>query len=285
MNRADRRRRQRSEKKAAASRVRKTPSSENGAAGNTAIDGMKLIEAVHAGADIPKHTDILHADDMVGQLPFLKLYQDCIDASGTTMESWKSLRRIGRARNLARYFNYSLGLGGAAIECGVYKGFSALLMARIWQAKDLAFSGKGLHIVDSFAGLSPPVVDDLVDNGQPDEGVLYHQAGHFAVPLEHVRDVLSGYPDIMAYKGWIPEVLSHIPDQTWSFVHIDVDLYEPTKAAAEYFLPRLAPGGIMINDDFDSPLFPGGGSGWREALGDRSYAVLDTGQAVYIHNA
>ena len=47
-----------------------------------------------------------------------------------------------------------------------------------------------------------------------------------------------------------------------SFVHLDVDLYEPTRACLDYFLPRLSPGGFVICDDYGAPTFPGAARAW-----------------------
>ncbi len=70
----------------------------------------------------------------------------------------------------------------------------------------------------------------------------------------------------------------------WSFVHVDVDLYEPTLACLEYFVPRLAPGGVIINDDYGSQSFPGAGRAWDlyfEDFGLPAFA-LEGGQSVFI---
>ncbi|RPI42795.1 MAG: class I SAM-dependent methyltransferase, partial [Betaproteobacteria bacterium] len=56
------------------------------------------------------------------------------------------------------------------------------------------------------------------------------------------------FPGVAVHAGWIPEVLSSLPSSAWSYVHIDVSLYEPTLAALEYFYPRLSPGGVILCD-------------------------------------
>ena len=104
-------------------------------------------------------------------------------------------------------------------------------------------------------------------------------------PLQRQRkDVMSSFPEVRYHKGWIPEVLETLPEQEWAFVHIDVDLYEPTLGCLEYFVPRMVKGGCILNDDFSSPMFPGGYSGWREYCERHglSYVILDSGQSVLI---
>lgn len=106
--------------------------------------------------------------------------------------------------------------------------------------------------------------------------------GDAAAPVEHVKALLQTFPGLGIHKGWIPDVFKKLPSMRWSFVHIDVDLYEPTLACLEFFFPQLAPGGIIICDDYGTPLFPGAGKAWRSYCRERQipFAVLDTGQAV-----
>jgi predicted O-methyltransferase YrrM len=83
-------------------------------------------------------------------------------------------------------------------------------------------------------------------------------------------------------RGWIPERFDIVSDKTFSIVHIDVDLYQPTRDALEFFYPRLNPGGLMICDDYGSVACPGA----KKAVDDfckrlgKVPAALTTGQAV-----
>ena len=89
-----------------------------------------------------------------------------------------------------------------------------------------------------------------------DIGTTYQQA--FIVRTADRHGVPSSNACLKAFhKGWIPDVFSDLPETEWSFVHIDVDLYEPTLAAFQYFFPRLSTGGIIICDDYSYSLFPG----------------------------
>ena len=182
-----------------------------------------------------------------------------------------------------QYFDYSLGLEGSRAECGVFEGFSALLMAEIHRQHDPEFRGGRFHLIDSFEGLSEPTPEDIPGGGAPGTGAPFKK-GHFAVPMDKVQDAMSSFPEVRYHKGWIPEVLETLPEQEWAFVHIDVDLYEPTLGCLEYFVPRMVKGGCILNDDFSSPMFPGGYTGWREYCErhNLSYVILDSGQSVFI---
>lgn len=255
----------------------------------TPFEHNEFLEHAHRNLDIDRSQEILFAGANIGHLAFLPLYRSCMERTGTTVGGWKVFRRAQRALILARYFDHSLSVSGARVECGVFRGFSALMLAMVAQMRDQSFDGAGFHLVDSFEGLSTPTPGDAIGVERFPDGrerpVFPHPAGQFATPVDHVRSVMADFPGAAFHKGWIPEIFSDLPETDWSFVHIDVDLFEPTKACLEYFLPRLAPGGVIVNDDFASPLFPGGGLSWQAVMEARglSYAVLDTGQAVYVN--
>ena len=53
------------------------------------------------------------------------------------------------------------------------------------------------------------------------------------------------------------EVFENEGERSYSFVHIDVDLYEPTLASHRYFFNRLSKGGVIVCDDYGFRQFPG----------------------------
>lgn len=189
---------------------------------------LKFLEHVQRDAPVAAHLDVLFQGAVVGSEAFLPLYRDCLEKSETSVGSWKTFRRAQRALTLARYFDQTLPLDGLRVECGVLRGFSALMLARIARMRVPGFSGAGLHLVDSFEGLSPPSAPDAIAMREYESGrtepIYSHQGGHFATPADHVRGVLADYPDIGIHKGWIPDAFAALPDAQWSFVHIDVDL-------------------------------------------------------------
>ncbi len=45
-------------------------------------------------------------------------------------------------------------------------------------------------------------------------------------------------------------------EDSFCFVHLDMDLYRPTLAGLRFFYPRLVAGGVMAVHDFFSSSFP-----------------------------
>jgi hypothetical protein len=49
----------------------------------------------------------------------------------------------------------------------------------------------------------------------------------------------------------MPRFFRENPYMRLAFVHVDVEVYEPTKVILEQCWPRLVPGGILALDDFN----------------------------------
>jgi O-methyltransferase len=163
------------------------------------------------------------------------------------------LRRRDRFLLLVRQFEKTLELDGMVAECGCFRGLSSYLLCSRIKRRDRAFDGAGYRIFDSFRGLSEPRSEDALsgaDVSAPHANDV--QAGRFAASLDEVRQALAPFPAISYFPGWIPSAFPQ-DDARYRFVHIDVDLYQPTKDSLEYFWPRLVPGARMVCDDYNWP--------------------------------
>ena len=83
-----------------------------------------------------------------------------------------------------------------------------------------------------------------------------------ALIAEYDRDrFLGNIPKVELIKGDItltaPAFIESHPHLLVSLLFIDCDLFEPTKAALETFLPRMPKGTILAFDELDNPLWPG----------------------------
>ena len=101
---------------------------------------------------------------------------------------------------------------------------------------------------NSFEGLSKP---SNADGGFWSKGDL--SAGE-SVVAENLAEFIDR---VVFHKGWIPDRFNEVSQKRFSFVHIDVDLYEPTKASIEFFYDRLNNGAVLICDDYGSGICPG----------------------------
>jgi hypothetical protein len=168
------------------------------------------------------------------------------------------------------------GVEGHFAECGVRYGKSSTFILTGAGPE----STKWLHVFDSFEGLSEPSDADVQAGGKSE-----WSKGDLAVAEDIVRQNLRDFGDRLAlHKGWIPDRFGDVADKTFSLVHVDVDLYEPTLASVEFFYPRVQSGGVIACDDYGSGHCPGAKRAIDEFFADKPENVLSltSGQSVVI---
>ncbi len=192
---------------------------------------------------------------------FNRLFEEGLEISKTLKRN-PDLAPKARFYNLIQFYCSTFSLEGETAEAGCLFGLSSFLMCGYERLKDPSFSGKGHHIFDSFVGLSTPTREDIqkdIENPYINKLLKRKEKGkhrHRSF-LEITKKTLSEFPDIQYNIGWIPEVFKNLPDREYRFVHVDVDLYEPTYASFEYFYPRLIKGGVIVCDDYGFVGWPG----------------------------
>lgn len=149
-----------------------------------------------------------------------------------------SLGRRVRLLNLAQLVRQTY-VAGAFAECGCFRGHSTHVIATMM---DLCGRQDPLYVFDSFEGLSPAGPEDLTDDDRTTnlQAALRRGSGMFAASLKEVKSNLADHPNIRYFPGWIPERFAEVADETFAFVHIDVDLYAPARDSLALLLS--APG-------------------------------------------
>jgi O-methyltransferase len=159
---------------------------------------------------------------------------------------------------------------GSLAECGTYRGATANLLGVA-----AARHGRRLHLFDSFEGLSSPGATDGT----------HWSAQDLSAPQDVVAAaVATTGAEFSLHPGWIPSRFNDVADQRFAFVHIDVDLYQPTIDSLRFFHPRMAPGGIMLLDDVGFITCPGATEAAQEWAAEAGEVVVDvpTGQGFVI---
>lgn len=168
---------------------------------------------------------------------------------------------------------------GDVCELGCRRGLSAYQIAHYMKKAD---SQKTFHIFDSFEGLSELSVYDKLNGSDQNETEIREK---FACPYEITNQNLNEFNFIRFYKGWIPDRFNEVEDRSFSFVHIDVDLYQPILDSIEFFFPRLINKGIMVFDDYGCSAFPGAKKAVDEylrTLSNSFFLSLPSGEAFLI---
>jgi O-methyltransferase len=150
-----------------------------------------------------------------------------------TRRERRSLQTAYEAYTVYSFAKSYSHLPGALAEVGVFQGASAKL---ICEAK----GDRELHLFDTFAGLP--------SSSDSDRGV--HRENQYHCSLESVQKYLNGYRAVHFYPGLFPDSAQNLPERKFSFVHLDVDLYQSTLSCLEYFYPRLLPGGVILSHDY-----------------------------------
>ncbi len=131
---------------------------------------------------------------------------------------------------------------GAMAELGVYRGASARLLHHYCPERKL-------YLFDTFSGFTET---DMTKESMP---VAYNQTRQFAdtnVALV-LRTIEPRNSNVTPVPGSFPaSITPEIRNEAFAFVHLDVDLEEPTRSGLEFFWPRLNPGGFLVVHDYNA---------------------------------
>lgn len=146
---------------------------------------------------------------------------------------------------------------GSIAEIGVFKGASAKLICK-------AKGDKKLYLFDTFEGL--PLTQEIDEK--------YFSTGQLAYEYEKVLKFLSTEKNIVISKGLFPAETGHVvTNEKFSFVHIDVDLYQATKDCLEFFYPRISTGGVILSHDYVT--IPGVRKAFDDFFKDKQEIILE----------
>jgi hypothetical protein len=149
------------------------------------------------------------------------------------------------------------GIQGDFVECGVWKGGSAGIMALALKNQK---SPRKLHLFDSFEGLPEPREEDGVQAAEYSGGVssgALQSVHQCEAGIDIVRDLLFGklrFPkqQVVFHQGWFQETVPNLgtePEKI-AILRLDGDWYESTKVCLEHLYDRVSKGGFIILDDY-----------------------------------
>ncbi|MBI5346575.1 MAG: class I SAM-dependent methyltransferase [Chlamydiae bacterium] len=150
---------------------------------------------------------------------------------------------------------------GAFAELGVYKGHSAKILHSLAPQKNL-------YLFDTFQGFSKN------DASFETEKVINLQ-NFTDTSINDVKKFISPSEKVHFCPGYFPDTASLVPsNEKFALVHLDADLYKPTKEALEFFYPRMVSGGLIIVHDYFSGSWPGVAKAVDEFLKDRAEKII-----------
>ena len=181
---------------------------------------------------------------------FLRAYERCRAFTMTSLPRmyalYQSVRHVVRNR-----------VPGAFVECGVWRGGSAMLAALVFAA--LGDTERQLCLYDTFAGMTEPSEVD-VDMRKTPASRRWRASQRGQVnewcyaSLEEVAGNMrsTGYPidHIQLVKGRVEDTIPVSAPDRIAILRLDTDWYESTRHELTCLYPRLSVNGVLIVDDY-----------------------------------
>lgn len=136
------------------------------------------------------------------------------------------------------------GVAGDVAEFGSYRGHSGWLIAKTLEGLG---SDRRVHLFDTFESFP-----------QEEAGVDYFWSGTHEVRLDEVRDKLSEFGAVRMVPGEFEQTVASSGVEQLSLAYVDCDSYRAVRYLSRaLFEDRLAPGGVMVFEDYGHPALLG----------------------------
>jgi len=170
---------------------------------------------------------------------------------------------------ITRYELYKkiIGIPGEIVECGVFKGngFAQWLKLRVMLEPGYSRRVIGFDTFDKV-----PLA--TIDEDEEPRRQFIEAAGDRSIALERLTDLLEKAgvnENVELVPGDIcetaPKFCEQFPALRIALLIVDVDFYEPTRAALDAFFHRVVKGGVVLLDDFGA--FEGANRAIEQHLG------------------
>jgi len=172
-----------------------------------------------------------------------------------TMTSVERMYALSEAVKYIIKFN----IPGDFVECGVWRGGSAMIIAHT--LLEIKETNRKIYLYDTFEGMSKPTEEDYlilqgdvyaIDEWKKSQKKNYNK-WCFSSLSEVQKNMLSTkYPKekLIFVKGKIEETIpKYIPEKI-ALLRLDTDFYESTKHELHYLFPLLVKNGVLIIDDY-----------------------------------
>jgi len=182
---------------------------------------------------------------------FQEVYAQCKEYTMTSRE---------RAFALCQATKYIVkaGIPGDFVECGVWRGGSAMIIAST--LAKLQSQDRKIYLYDTFSGMTQPSEEDFdlfkkkkAEEKWQKEQRAEHNQWDFA-SLEEVKKnmQLTEYPQekLVFVKGKVEETIPKTIPAEIALLRLDTDWHASTKHELEELFPVLKKGGVLIVDDY-----------------------------------
>lgn len=221
---------------------------------------LKLIRSIFGifGLDVfVRNTEKHYVPDYFGKsfhkqrnirtLPIFGELATTVIKSGYSSLYYDRLFTIFQIFEYLRVSFYNKDVTLQTAEVGVYKGGTSYFIASLADKLNFQY---GHSCFDTFEGHAQEDINTAVEKS--------HFAGAFNdTSFESVKEYLRKFERINIYKGRIQDTSSVLQKAQIHFVHLDMDIYEPTIYALNFFDKHLVKGGVILLDDYGFETCPG----------------------------
>ena len=135
----------------------------------------------------------------------------------------------------------ALAVEGDFVECGVNTGILSGTICRY-----LAFGQleRQFWLLDTYEGIP----DELAK--ETERGTVKSHNRHYSDVWEIANMNFAAFKNTTLVRGKVPGTLSEVKTDAVSYLSVDMNIAAPERSALEYFWPKMAPGGVIVLDDY-----------------------------------
>jgi O-methyltransferase len=149
------------------------------------------------------------------------------------------------------------GIPGDFVECGVWKGGSSICAALSLEQFAGENHGRKLFLYDTFEGMTAPSHVDVDAAGVAAKTYMdrYGDDGRWVyaeeaeVRCNFAKAEVTGSEVVVVRGDVLTTIPRCVPEQI-AICRLDTDWYESTAHELRHLYPRLAPGGVLLIDDY-----------------------------------
>ena len=180
-------------------------------------------------------------------------------------------------------FKRAMDRPGHIVELGVYKGDSFFHWARLVEIFNLGERETRVIGFDTFEGFPDVHGKDVTAGNREKTGPFAIKRGGFNAG-QRAHDRIIKLIDIFEDDHFVPQkkrleivkgdicqtvpaYVEQHPGLRIALLHLDCDLYEPTRVGLEHLYPRVVAGGVVILDEYGQEKFAGESAAFDEYFG------------------
>jgi O-methyltransferase len=133
-------------------------------------------------------------------------------------------------------------LEGDFVECGVNTGIFSLAICHYLDFNKL---DKSFYLFDTFNGIPVESMSETERSAR-----IIENSRNYPECFDTAKQNFAPFPRAVLVRGRVPETLPLVHIDKVAYLHLDMNVAAPERAAIEYFWPKIVPGGVLAFDDY-----------------------------------